>query len=163
MPFKNLKKRKEYNKNYRSEHLEDIKRANKEWYLNNKNRVKKYQEDNKERITEWQKKYDQKRAGSKKDRARITRLTSGGIGYHNVIKKPYPKTQKCQLCKKVKEHLEYHHWDKIESGIEIKGIWICHLCHKFITLMELNPNYPNLYKKYIKIKKKINETARNDV
>ena len=158
MPFKSPKKKKEYNKKYYWKNRKRLRFYNKKWYQKNKDKVKEYQERNRKKIQKLRQKYRKEHTRERKDYQRATRLMSGGKQYR-VIKRPYPKNQKCEVCEKVKQHLEYHHWEEIKKGKFVKGIWVCHLCHQYITLMELNPNYPQLFQKYLKLKEKINETS----
>lgn len=56
----------------------------------------------------------------------ITSAGSGKILYG--AKRPYPNPQRCELCAKENETLEYHHYDDDDL---LKGLWLCRHCHRF--------------------------------
>ncbi len=65
---------------------------------------------------------------NKRKTCRLTRLgTSKGI-FHGLIKRPYPKQNNCELCKREIKRLVYHHWD--DNNLNL-GVWVCDYCHKF--------------------------------
>jgi len=67
-------------------------------------------------------------------------------------KRPYPKDQKCEICKEVRKFLIYHHWDDKDIS---KGVWCCPFeCHGLAETLDKNILLGN---KYLKLKGKINE------
>lgn len=41
-----------------------------------------------------------------------------------VEKRPRPNN--CEICKKVPQRLDYHHWDDTHPEV---GLWLCKMCH----------------------------------
>ena len=173
---RNPEKVKEYYKRYRERHHQEIlarqkisrndpekrrkkKEYMKKWYQKNRDRVLEREKEWRRKNQEKLKEYEKRRYPERKEKSRINTITFKNKTIHGVRKRAYPSNHCCELCGQRKERLEYHHWDDsdIEKGKFVKGLWICHLCHKSYTLIELNPDYPNIFKKYLRLKKKINE------
>lgn len=72
--------------------------------------------------------------------------TTKGNGHWKKLEHPkrdYPKDQKCELCKKIRKRLIYHHWIVDKPYI---GIWVCLSCHHICEGVEqdLHLEYLNL-------------------
>lgn len=79
-----------------------------------------------------------------------------------VYKRPY--TGYCELCNREMNEqvnkLHYHHWDDsdLEKGKYVKGMWLCHRCHRLCEHWEKEGFY--LIERYERLKKFINKQHR---
>jgi len=62
-----------------------------------------------------------------------------------------PKDDCCELCRKQKNILHYHHWDDENLS---KGVWVCGSCHLMITAVE-NPTFEMRLNQYLELKQQI--------
>ncbi len=130
----------EYGKEYRKNHQEDIKR----WKRNFNKKHPNYS-------IEYGKKY------RKKINLTETMLSTTKDGrpiqYKNIVKRPKPKDNKCEICQgKLEIGYAYHHW-KIIKNI-VYGIWVDRKCHTIIEINE-QEKAKQIYKKYLEMKKQI--------
>lgn len=117
MPYKDSKKHNECNRNYYSKNKEKIK----------ENRIKR-----KDKITATR---------------RQTCLGTSKAIFHGLMKRNYPISNCCELCKRKVLRLVYHHWDDLNLN---QGMWICGYCHDFCERSD-----DGFYPIYLKLKKDI--------
>jgi hypothetical protein len=73
-----------------------------------------------------------------------------------VIKRPFPKDMKCEICGEIVKKLSYHHWDDDNAS---RGIWSCYFCHYGCNFYERR----DLKEKYKELKKYINKNYNPDI
>ncbi len=136
--------RKKYMQNYSEKNNIILKEKKKEYYINNSNIIKEkqfvYKEKNKEKINQRIKNYSRKYYINTRD----------GDGNRIKIKcekKDYPSNNECELCKRIRKRLSYHHWDDDKPWL---GMWLCNTCH--FTAENIDKN---LHCNYLLIKSKI--------
>jgi len=58
-------------------------------------------------------------------------------GKHRFLRTPYkrpkPSMMECELCGRVTDRLNYHHWDDNDPSV---GLWLCFSCHMFVERLE---------------------------
>lgn len=170
---------KEYHKKWKKEHPESVKKWYKKWYQEHKEEKKNYSQkhkkrikeynkkwakENKEKLNEYQKKWAKEHRKQLREIDRKTKIVTGGKKYSGLKKREYPIDNKCELCEEVAKRLVYHHWDDndLQKGKNVKGIWICNMCHQFVEFIEKHSDYQKYSNKYLKLKEKINETTPNN-
>jgi hypothetical protein len=101
-------------------------------------------ECHKKTVRKWEERHPEFKERIKirrKNKLRKTSIRYGnGNDIKNIIKRNYPKDEKCEICKKNGKRLVYHHWDNDNF---LKGIWICNRCH--IAAHWLEEHNPNLF------------------
>lgn len=118
-------------------------------YLKTKPLIYNWRKENPQEWKNIQKKSNIKNKNIKRDWSRKHCLS--GTSSAELNKRDYPKDNICELCKKFKKKLDYHHWD--DNKLDM-GMWICSpCCHKFAELIdEFGINIVN---EYLKLKENI--------
>ncbi len=94
-------------------------------------------------------------------RVLTTYVNGKQIIFRRVTKLPYPKDGCCQICGKKVKMLAYHHWDKVEEGRLVKGLWLCQTpCHNVVEPLEQGI-LENITEKYLRLKEEINSKEMN--
>ena len=91
----------------------NVKFCCKKCWLKGTNHYREYYQKNKEKMRDRQRKW-----------ARIHRIySSEKKRISGVIKRAFPKNNKCEVCQRIIKFLEYHHWDDndLKKGKFIKG------------------------------------------
>jgi len=120
-----------------------------------------YRLRNKEKIRVHRKKYEktQKYKVQKRNWARNHIIITGGKKVCGVNKRPY--TGYCELCGREfweeVNKLFYHHWDDkdIKKGKEVRGIWLCGICHFMCEMVEKDRLY--LVQRYLRFKRALDK------
>ncbi len=143
---------KQIKRKYVVTHREKVNEIARNWRKNNPDKAKQIRlRSNKKR----------KESGKDLEYSRKTRLSSPVNGkkicFYRLRKRKYPDNGCCEVCgKQNNKKLGYHHWDDkdLKPNNFVKGIWVCLTCHTIITYFSRKESY-DLYKKYLKIKNKI--------
>lgn len=106
---------------YQKENKDKVNEAHRIWYHNNKEKIKKQRDQQKQRFNEWQRQYQSR------EEVKFRKRANAVLNYHvkcgNIV-----KPNKCKLCEE-QTKLESHHKDYNEA---LKVIWVCRKCHIMI-------------------------------
>lgn len=153
MGLKDPIKRKEYSRKYYKQHREKILKYCHDYYFKNIDKKKEYNriygkrryEKNKNKIIARQKEYQKTHREERKIYFRENLLHSKGK-WIIVRKRPYPSNNNCELCKRIIKRLLWHHWDDSKP---YWGMWLCGVCHSFAERLDggFTKSYLELKKK----------------
>jgi rubrerythrin len=84
-------------------------------------------------------------------------LTTDGITYYGLSKRPHPKF--CEVCgNPYIKRLGYHHWDDNDKN---KGVWVCRKCHYIIEQVD-NRRGKSIIPLYLKVKAQIEQESKTN-
>lgn len=148
----------EYSRQYGLKHREKLREYYRWYYQAHKEQMNERRRrcrlEHKEREREYNRQYALAHKEELRNYYRKRRLFVDGKQVFGLNKRDYPHDNKCELCKEVKEKLDYHHWDGKNLS---KGIWVCFVCHQFVEGLEkgLNPE------RYFSLKRRIDEVMQD--
>lgn len=121
----------EYNRRYRERNKEKLESYNAEYRENHKTERRLYDKARQEQHRIWQ-----------RERRLCTTLNNKRIYIDGLLKREYPISTCCELCKKPHLQLGYHHWTNTMDLLKVpkstkhplflKGVWVCQPCNIFI-------------------------------